>query len=57
MDTLMVELNGGGVGSDLEEEVIGSAQRHYSIGCHKSKLFSKQKFCTLYRSIAESRER
>jgi hypothetical protein len=52
METLIVELNGGGVGRDLEVELIGSAQRHYSIGCHEIKLHLKQKFGGLYRSIA-----
>jgi hypothetical protein len=53
IETLIVELNGGGVGSDLEVELIGSAQRHYSIGCHEIKLILKRKFRSLYRSIAQ----
>jgi len=52
MKTLIVDLNGGGVGSDLEVELVGSAQRHYSIACHEIKLILKQKFRSLYRTIA-----
>jgi hypothetical protein len=57
METLIVELNGGGVESDLDEELIGSVQRHYSIGCHEIKLILKRKFRSLYRSIARAAER
>jgi len=57
MEMLIVELNGGGVGSDLEVELIGSAQRHYSIACHEIKLILKRKFRSLYRSIARAAER
>ena len=57
METLIVELNGGGVGRDLEVELIGSAQRHYSIGCHEIKLILNRKFRSLYRSIAQQAKR
>jgi len=57
IETLIVELNGGGVGSDLEVELIGSAQRHYSIGCHKIKLILNRTFCSPYRSIAQQAKR
>jgi ribosomal protein S13 len=57
MKTLIVELNGGGVESDLDEELIGSVQRHYSIGCHEIKHHRKLKFRSLYRRIARAAER
>jgi hypothetical protein len=54
METLIVELNGGGVGSDLEVELVGSAPRHYSIACHEIKHHRKLKFRSLYRRIARA---